>query len=94
MSCTGSLFYLFQILTTEIKPTLEHLQRQQQQYIQWLESKRDYERLEKFRIAYHFVAAHRTLVESEKEIKDLMQRVRSSFEVIIFIYPFLLIIKL
>lgn len=69
-----------QILKEEITPQLDHLKKQKAQFDKWNEGKRDTARLEKFTIAYHYDQAKHTFSQSEKEVKDLEARVRSSLD--------------
>jgi len=64
------------ILAETITPTLEQLRSQQQQYYDWLESKRDFEKYDKFRIAYDYYNAKETLSGSEMELQEYETKIK------------------
>jgi len=64
------------ILADTITPTLEQLNAQQRQYYDWLESKRDFEKFDKFRIAYDYDRAKETLSGSEQELKEYESKIK------------------
>eukprot|EP01130_Rhizamoeba_saxonica_P016492 TRINITY_DN7634_c0_g1_i2.p1 TRINITY_DN7634_c0_g1~~TRINITY_DN7634_c0_g1_i2.p1 ORF type:complete len:1204 (-),score=347.18 TRINITY_DN7634_c0_g1_i2:45-3431(-) len=53
------------ILNDQITPTLESLRKQREQYHKWLENKRDFDRLDRFRIAYNYSKAKTKMEEGE-----------------------------
>eukprot|EP01124_Arcella_intermedia_P009206 TRINITY_DN15993_c0_g1_i1.p1 TRINITY_DN15993_c0_g1~~TRINITY_DN15993_c0_g1_i1.p1 ORF type:complete len:1200 (-),score=360.67 TRINITY_DN15993_c0_g1_i1:64-3138(-) len=64
-----------QILDETITPTLKNLEKQQKQYQNWLEFKREKEKLEKIRVAFEYYQSKRTLSGSEAELKDFEKQI-------------------
>eukprot|EP01126_Amoeba_proteus_P002161 TRINITY_DN10677_c0_g1_i2.p1 TRINITY_DN10677_c0_g1~~TRINITY_DN10677_c0_g1_i2.p1 ORF type:complete len:678 (-),score=174.08 TRINITY_DN10677_c0_g1_i2:1235-3268(-) len=78
MRCENFVLWLtLQILRDQISPTLQKLQQQQKQYISFLENKRDFERLEKFRIAFQYSESSKILKGSDDQLNEYTEKLES-----------------
>lgn len=53
------------------------MREQQKQYVTWLENKRDYDRLDKFRVAYQYTEFSKILKGSEHELNEFEKKIAS-----------------